>query len=83
MTEITLDPDAWKDIDPATEALLDKWLVAQGDTVRAGQPVASAVLVKSSLEIVAPAAGRIAQILVPAGQTFARGKPIAVLQGAT
>jgi len=82
MTELTLGTDAWKEIDPATEALLDKWLVAQGDTVRAGQPVANAVLVKSNLEIVAPSAGRIAQILVPAGQTFARGKPIAVLQGA-
>ena len=83
MTEITLGTEAWKDIDPATEALVDKWLVAQGDTVRAGQALANVVLVKSNLEIVAPSAGRVAQILVPAGQTFARGKPIAVLQGAT
>jgi pyruvate/2-oxoglutarate dehydrogenase complex dihydrolipoamide acyltransferase (E2) component len=83
MTEVTLGADAWKDIDPTTEALLDKWLVAQGDTVRAGQALANAVLVKSNLEIVAPSAGRIEKILVLAGQTFARGKPIAVLQGAT
>ena len=83
MTELTLGTDAWKDLEPATEALLDKWLVAPGDTVRAGQPVANAVLVKSNLEIAAPSAGRIAQILVPAGQTFARGQPIAVLQEAT
>jgi pyruvate/2-oxoglutarate dehydrogenase complex dihydrolipoamide acyltransferase (E2) component len=80
MTDVTLGSQAWKDIDPATEALLDKWLVAPGDTVRAGQPVANAVLVKSNLEVTAPTAGRIAQILVPAGQTFARGKPIAVLK---
>lgn len=80
MTEVTLASQAWKDIDPATEALLDKWLVAQGDTVRAGQPLANVVLVKSNLEVTAPAAGRVAQILVPAGQTFAQGKPIAVLK---
>lgn len=80
MTEVTLGTEAWKDIDPATEALLDKWLVAQGDTVRAGQALANAVLVKSNLEITAPSAGRIEKILVPAGQTFARGKPIALLQ---
>jgi pyruvate/2-oxoglutarate dehydrogenase complex dihydrolipoamide acyltransferase (E2) component len=82
MTEVTLGIEAWKDVDPATEALLDKWLVAQGDMVRAGQALANAVLVKSSLEIVAPAAGRIEKILVPAGQTFARGKPVALLQEA-
>jgi pyruvate/2-oxoglutarate dehydrogenase complex dihydrolipoamide acyltransferase (E2) component len=83
MTEVTLGTEAWKDIDPATEALLDKWLVAQGDTVRAGQAVANVVLVKSNMEIVSPSAGRIEKILVSAGQTFARGKPIALLQGAT
>jgi pyruvate/2-oxoglutarate dehydrogenase complex dihydrolipoamide acyltransferase (E2) component len=82
MTEVTLGTEAWKDIDPATEALLDKWLVAPGDTVRAGQALANVVLVKSKLDIVAPSAGRIAQVLVPAGGTFARGKPIAVLEAA-
>jgi len=46
--------------------------------VQAGQPLANVVLVKSNLEITAPASGRI-QILVPAGSTFARGKPIATL----
>lgn len=82
MTELTLDVQAWQDIDPATEALVDKWLVAEGDVVRAGQTLAQMVLVKASLELVAPAAGRIEKILVPAGQTFARGKPVAVLREA-
>lgn len=83
MTEVTLGADAWQGVDAAVEALLDKWLVKAGDTVRLGQPLANVVLVKSNQEIVAPANGRIAQILVPAGGTFARGKPIAVLQEAT
>ncbi|QKO21646.1 lipoyl domain-containing protein [Rhodoferax sp. BAB1] len=79
MTDITLAAEAWQGVDEAVEALVDKWLVQAGDTVRAGQPLATVVLVKASLEITAPADGRIAQILVPAGGTFARGKPIATL----
>lgn len=82
MTDVTLGAQAWQDIEPATEALVDKWLVAEGDVVRAGQTLAQVVLVKASLELVAPAAGRIEKILVPAGQTFARGKPVAVLREA-
>ena len=83
MIEITLSADAWKDIDFATEALLDKWLVAEGDTVRAGQPLVNVVLVKASQEIVAPANGRIEKILVKANDTFAQGKPIALLKEET
>lgn len=83
MTEITLSVDAWKDIDPGTEALLDKWLVAEGDTVRAGQILANVVIVKANQDIVAPTNGRVEKILVKAGETFARGKPIALLQEAT
>ncbi len=78
MTEVTLQDEAWQGVDTAVQALVDKWLVKEGDTVQAGQPLANVVLVKSNLEINAPAAGRI-QILVPAGSTFARGQPIATL----
>ncbi len=79
MTEVTLKAEAWEGVDAAVEALVDKWLVQEGDTVRMGQALANVVLVKSNLEISAPAAGRVAQILVPAGSTFARGQPIATL----
>jgi pyruvate/2-oxoglutarate dehydrogenase complex dihydrolipoamide acyltransferase (E2) component len=80
MTDVALNEEAWQGVDASVEALVDKWLVKEGDAVRLGQPLANVVLVKSNLEIAAPAAGRLAQILVPAGGTFARGKPIAVLQ---
>ncbi len=83
MIEITLSADAWKDIDPGTEALVDKWLVVEGDTVRAGQSLANVVIVKANQDIVAPATGRIEKILVEAGATFAQGKPIALLKEAT
>jgi pyruvate/2-oxoglutarate dehydrogenase complex dihydrolipoamide acyltransferase (E2) component len=83
MIEITLAANAWKDIDPGTEALLDKWLVREGDTVRAGQPIANVVIIKASQEIVAPAAGRIEKILVKSEETFAQGKPLALLKEST
>jgi pyruvate/2-oxoglutarate dehydrogenase complex dihydrolipoamide acyltransferase (E2) component len=83
MSDITLGADAWKDIDPAIEALVDKWLVAEGDAVNAGQTLAHVVLVKTTMDIVAPAKGRIENILVQAEETFAQGKPIARLKEAT
>ena len=83
MIEITLAADAWTDIDPGTEALVDKWLVGEGDSVRAGQPIANVVIVKTNQEIVAPADGRIEKILVKSEETFARGKPIALLKEST
>jgi len=81
--EITLAADAWKDIDPETEALVDKWLVGEGDSVRAGQPIANVVLVKTNQEILAPADGRIEKILVKSEETFAKGKAIALLKEST
>lgn len=83
MIEVTLAAEAWTDIDPGTEALVDKWLVGEGDTVRAGQPIANVVIVKTNQEIVAPADGRIEKILVKSEETFAQGKPIALLKEST
>ncbi len=72
MKDIVLDPLLWESVEAGTEALLDQWLVAEGDHVVAGQPLARAVLVKSSIEVPSPAAGVLEQVLVPVGQTFAR-----------
>jgi pyruvate/2-oxoglutarate dehydrogenase complex dihydrolipoamide acyltransferase (E2) component len=82
MIEITLSADAWKDVEPGVEALVDKWLVGEGDAVRAGQVLANVVIVKTNQEIVAPADGRIERIVVPANETFAQGKAIALLKEA-
>ena len=82
MLAIRLADEMWKDVDPGTEALLDKWLVKEGDTVSAGQPVANVVLVKTSIEVTAPAAGRIARIAVAAEQTFGPGRDLALLEPA-
>ncbi len=80
MTDVVLDPAAWKDVEAGTEALLDQWLVREGDVVRAGQPLARVVLVKATLDVVAPVDGRVAAILVEASQTFPAGQPLARLE---
>ncbi len=80
MIAIGLDDGAWKDVEAGTEALVDRWLVADGERVKAGAPLAVVVLVKTSLELVAPVDGVIDRIVVAAGSTFARGAPIGWLR---
>ena len=76
MIDVTVDPEAWSEAEPGTEALLDRWLVDDGATVQEGQPLAEVVLVKATLEIVAPAAGTLVR-RVAQGDTLAQGVPIA------
>lgn len=78
--DIVVPGEFWKDVDTGTEALLDAWLVAEGDRVALGQPVANVVLVKASYEVAAPAAGVIERILVRADETFAAGEPLATIR---
>ena len=80
MLAIRLADEMWAGVEPGTEALLEEWLVKEGDTVSAGQPVANVVLVKTSIEVSAPVAGRIARILVPAQETFGPGRDLALLE---
>lgn len=80
MTAIVLPDTSWEGVEPGTEALLDRWLVAEGSRVSAGQPVARVVLVKATLEVTAPADGVLVRIAVGAEQTFARGAVLAELR---
>ncbi|QDF99441.1 biotin attachment protein [Azoarcus sp. DD4] len=80
MTEIILDDAVWADVDEGTEALLQEWQVKEGDSVAAGQVLAVAELVKTSHEIFAPSAGRIAKLNVAEQDTFGRGAVIALLE---
>ncbi|MDE2119138.1 MAG: lipoyl domain-containing protein [Betaproteobacteria bacterium] len=79
---VKLDPQAWEGVDPGTEALLENWSVAPGDTVAAGQAVGSAVLVKTTLELSAPQAGRVARLEVERGATFGPGAVLAWIEAA-
>ncbi|MDE2255507.1 MAG: lipoyl domain-containing protein [Betaproteobacteria bacterium] len=83
MIEIKLDPELWKDIDPGTEGLVDAWRVKEGDRVRAGQALVTVILVKTTQELVAPRAGTVTQILVPAEANFKQGQTLALLEEST
>jgi len=80
LTDVVLPAAAWQDVEPGTEALLDKWLVQEGDRVKAGQTMALVVLVKTSFDIVAPIDAVVERILVPQEGTFKPGQPLARLK---
>ena len=82
MTDVVLPSEAWKDVEPGTEALVDEWLVHEGDRVNAGQTIAVVVLVKTSFDVVAPADAVVEQILVPKEATFKLGQPLVRLKAA-
>ncbi len=82
MKPVVLDDAVWEGVDAGVEALVESWQVAPGDGVAAGQTVATVVLVKATLDVAAPAAGRIESILVPAGATFPRGAVLATVREA-
>jgi pyruvate/2-oxoglutarate dehydrogenase complex dihydrolipoamide acyltransferase (E2) component len=82
MIDLILSADSWTDIDAEVEALVDTWHVSEGDIVKAGQSLITVVLIKASVDIVAPSAGSIEKILVPSGSTFARGAILGRLQEA-
>ncbi|MFG0723375.1 lipoyl domain-containing protein [Pseudomonas sp. GLN_6] len=79
MTAIYLQDEAWEDIEEGTEALLDEWHVKEGDKVEAGQLVASVMVVKTSFDVLAPAAGTIGKLLVAAQDNFTREQALAEL----
>ena len=81
MTDVALPMEAWQDVEPGTEALLDEWLVQEGERVAAGQVLAKVVLVKATLDVAAPAAGIVDRILVAADATFKPGQALARLRG--
>ena len=78
--DITLGDAAWEGVDASVQALVDGWLVPEGADVAAGDVLARVVLVKTTLEVTAPVAGVLEHILVPAGDNFGRGQPLARLR---
>jgi pyruvate/2-oxoglutarate dehydrogenase complex dihydrolipoamide acyltransferase (E2) component len=77
---IVLPDDVWADVETGTEALVEDWLVSEGDSVKAGQPIANVVVVKSNHEVTAPTDGVVEKILVAAEDTFAPGTVLALLR---
>ena len=62
-----------------TQGEIVRWLVAQGDRVRADQPLVEVETDKAVVEIPAPRAGRILQLPLAAGETILVGQILAVI----
>jgi pyruvate/2-oxoglutarate dehydrogenase complex dihydrolipoamide acyltransferase (E2) component len=77
MGNVILDPELCEAVEAGDTALLERWLVAEGDRVDAGDVVAMARAANEPLGIVAQHAGVLEQILVPAGERFTPGHVLA------
>lgn len=65
----------------ATEAVLQTWLVAEGDAVTAGTPLADIETEKATIELEAETAGTVGRFIVLPGAHVTIGEPVAVLLG--
>ena len=65
----------------ATEAAIAHWLVAPGDTVAVGTPIAEIETEKALVEYAAEEAGVIGRLVLAEGESGEIGDPIAVLVG--
>lgn len=63
----------------ASEAIISVWLKGVGDPVDAGEAIAEIETEKATVELEAPVAGRLTEIVVPAGQEAAVGAIVAVI----
>jgi len=63
----------------ASEATIESWLVAVGDTVAAGDPVVTIETEKATVEIEAPVAGTLTEITVPAGSVAQVGGTLGII----
>jgi len=63
----------------ATEAIISKWLVAEGASFTIGQPIAEVETEKAIVEVTAETDGILGRYLAKIGATTAVGAPIAVL----
>ena len=80
MLEVMLDLSVWNGLEDDAQALLAAWEVGVGQAVAAGQTLGTAELVKASVAIEAPAGGRVAALLVPAGENFGRETVLARIE---
>src|SRR5579883_546540 len=62
------------------EGEIVRWMVQEGDAVRADQPMVEVMTDKATVEIPSPWSGRVARILVPAGKVCAVGQGMVVIE---
>lgn len=79
MVDIVVDPQRWESLEAGDTAMIDQWLVSDGEHVAANQLLARALLVHERVDVTAPHAGCVEEILVPAGERFGPGHVLARL----
>ena len=79
-TVVGLNDDAWEDVENDAEALLDEWLVKEGDSVTTGQCMANVMLIKASHEILSPVDGIVSKLLVEAEENFPKGQALCEIE---
>jgi 2-oxoisovalerate dehydrogenase E2 component (dihydrolipoyl transacylase) len=62
------------------EAVVNEWLVGEGDDVALNQPFVEIETAKATVEVPAPFAGRIAKLHAAAGATIAVGAPLVTFE---
>ncbi len=82
MIAITLQDDAWTDVEEGTGALLEEWLVEPGERVSEGQSLAIVSIEKASFEVAAPQAGTVARLLLKPQDKVERGQVLAEIEAA-
>lgn len=79
MTDVVLGPMLTESVQAGASAVIDQWLVCEGDHVFAGQTLARANLVHSLVDVMAGHDGIVEEIRIPAGETFGPGTVLARL----
>lgn len=74
---VVLDPELFEAIEAGDTAHLERWLVAEGDRVDAGDLIAQARAANEVIGIRAPHTGVLEGILVAAGERFMPGHALA------
>ena len=63
-----------------TEAVIGKWLISPGDSIRKYDPIVEVITDKVNMEVPSPNHGTISALLVNEGDTVAMGTPIAEME---
>jgi biotin carboxyl carrier protein len=79
MHAVVLDPRLWESMEAGDQARLERWVVSEGEHVNAGQLLAQARLLHQTLDITAPHAGVVEQIVVGNGEPIGHGAVLAHL----
>ena len=79
MHAVVLDPRLWESMEAGDQARLERWVVSEGEHVNAGQLLAQARLLHQTLDITAPHAGVVEQIVVGNGEPIGHGAVLARL----